>query len=137
MNTDKLSGRELKNKIFDLLSQKNFKKSLKEICRLPARQVVNPLFSFLFSLDENLKWRSITAFGEVANRLAESDLESARIIMRRLMWSIQLFWFHISGPTETFWNTKYYREGFYGVWADLLMPDPNWSHMPPHFFRPF
>jgi hypothetical protein len=88
MNAEKLSGRELKNKIFDLLSQKDFKKGLEEICRLPARQAVNPLFSFLFSLDENLKWRSITAFGEVVARLAKCDLESARIIMRRLMWNL-------------------------------------------------
>ncbi len=88
MNKKKLSGRKLKNKIFQLLTQKDFNTGLEEICRLPARQAVNPLFSFLFNLDEIVKWRSITAFGAVVARLAEFDLESARIVMRRLMWNL-------------------------------------------------
>lgn len=88
MVKEKLSGKKLKKKILKFLTQQDFDKGLEEICRLPARQAVNPLFSFLFSLDENIKWRSIAAFGEVVARLAQSDLESARIIMRRLMWNL-------------------------------------------------
>ncbi len=88
MNPDKISGRDLKKKILKQLRKKDFEKSLEEICQLPARLVVNPLFSFLYSSDENIKWRSITVLGEVVSRLAERDLESARIVMRRLMWNL-------------------------------------------------
>lgn len=88
MNPDKLSGRSLKNKILKKLKNNDFEKSLEVICQWPARQVVNPLFSFLYSGDENIKWRSITALGKVVSHLAQRDLESARIIIRRLMWNL-------------------------------------------------
>jgi hypothetical protein len=126
MNTYKLSSRELKNKIFDLLSQKDYKKGLKEICRLPARQAVNPLFSFLFSLDENLKWRSITAFGEVVAPLAKCDMESARIIMRRLMWNLNGV-FNYSGfiypaRRKLFGTRSITERGFMGSGPTCLCP---------------
>ena len=55
---------------------------------LPARQVINPLFSFLVHSDEKLRWRAITAMGAVVENLARKDMESARVIVRRLMWSL-------------------------------------------------
>ncbi|MHC4424006.1 MAG: DVU0298 family protein [Planctomycetota bacterium] len=130
MNKEKLSGRELKNKIFDLLSQKDFKKGLKEICRLPARQVVNPLFSLLFSLDENLKWRSITAFGEVVARLAECDLESARIIMRRLMWNLNdesggIGWGSPEAMGEIMARSPRLAEEYSTILVSYIRPDGN------------
>lgn len=62
--------------------------SLEEIRLIPAKQVVNPLFSFFYNTDELVKWRAITAMGAVVSRLAHEDLESARVIMRRLMWNL-------------------------------------------------
>jgi hypothetical protein len=130
MNTDKLSSRELKNKIFDLLSQKDFKKGLKEICQLPARQAVNPLFSFLFSLDENLKWRSITAFGEAVARLAKCDLESARIIMRRLMWNLNdesggIGWGSPEAMGEIMARSPRLAEEYSTILVSYIRPDGN------------
>jgi hypothetical protein len=130
MNKEKLSGRELKNKIFDLLSHKDFKKGLKEICRLPARQVVNPLFSFLFSLDENLKWRSITAFGEVVARLAKCDLESARVIMRRLMWNLNdesggIGWGSPEAMGEIMARSPKLAEEYSTILVSYIRPDGN------------
>lgn len=55
---------------------------------MPARKVVNPLFSFFHHKDELIKWHAVTAMGAVVERLAEKDLESARIVMRRLMWNL-------------------------------------------------
>ena len=70
------------------LQTQDFKKGLYEISRLPPRQVVNPLFSFLCSIDEREKWRAITAMGKVISDLAGSDMESARVIMRRFIWQL-------------------------------------------------
>lgn len=83
-----MNTRKLKKKIIKLLSQKNFEEKLDEICQWPARQVVNPLFSLFYSTDERIKWRAVTAMGAVVSKLAESDTESARVIMRRLMWNL-------------------------------------------------
>ncbi len=88
MRKDNISGRQLKKKIQPLLLAENFKQGLAEIRRLPARKVVGPLFSYLYSLDEIVKWRAVTAMGKVVSDLAESDLESARVVMRRFIWNL-------------------------------------------------
>ena len=83
-----MNGRQLKKKILTLLNNDEFKESLEIICLMPARQAVNPLFSFLYHKDEWIKWRAVTAMGAVVARLAHEDLESSRIVMRRLIWNL-------------------------------------------------
>jgi hypothetical protein len=56
--------------------------------RIPIRKMVNPLFSFFCDADELVKWRAITLMGLLVSKLAQQEMESARVIMRRLMWSL-------------------------------------------------
>ncbi len=88
MTEEKISGRKLKKIIQDLLSAADTEHGFKEMSKFPARQVINPLISFLFSTDDKIKQRAVTAIGIVVSKLADKDIESARIIMRRLMWSL-------------------------------------------------
>ncbi len=83
-----MRGRGLKQTIRNLLNAHAFEASLREFCMLPARQAINPLFSFLVHSDEKLRWRAITAMGAIVENLAREDMEGARVIMRRLMWSL-------------------------------------------------
>ena len=86
MDTAKPRGRDLKGNVLALLQSDNFDQALHELLQLPTRQVINPLFSFLLHHDEQVKWRAVSAMGDVVANLAEKDMESARIVMRRLMW---------------------------------------------------
>ena len=88
MRKSETTGRRLKEKIRKLLLQPDIDSGLAQIGGMPARQAINPLFSFLCSLDELLKWRAVIAMGEVVDRLANANLESARVIMRRYMWQL-------------------------------------------------
>ena len=81
-------GRSLKKKLFDLLNRGVLDEALVEIGRLPPRQIINPLFSFIQSGNEKVKWGAVKVAGHVVSQLAESDLEAARVIMRRLMWNL-------------------------------------------------
>ncbi len=83
-----MSSRGLKQRVKDLLAADSFDAGLRELCMLQPRQVINPLFSFLVHSDEKLRWRAITAMGAVVENLARKDMEGARVIMRRLMWSL-------------------------------------------------
>ncbi|MGO9569416.1 MAG: DVU0298 family protein [Desulfomonilaceae bacterium] len=87
-HSEAMSGRGLKQTVLNLLKADAFDESIRELCMLPARQVINPLFSFLVHTDEKLRWRAITAMGAVVENLAREDMEGARVIMRRLMWSL-------------------------------------------------
>jgi hypothetical protein len=88
MPSDKRGARSLKGKVLELLQADTFLASLEEIKALPGRQVINPLFSFLLHQDQRVRWRAVAAMGAVIANLADSDMESARVIMRRLMWSL-------------------------------------------------
>jgi len=81
-------GRSLKKKLLDLLNQGDLDKALVEIGRLPPRQIINPLLSFIQSGNEKVKWGAVKAAGHAVRHLADSDLEAARVIMRRLMWNL-------------------------------------------------
>ena len=88
MKEAKIHGRQIKKKILQHLQQDPFDKELDEICRLPLKATVSPLFSFLCNIDELIKWRAVTALGKVVSDLAASDLESARVVMRRFIWNL-------------------------------------------------
>jgi HEAT repeat protein len=83
-----MRGRDLKQAVLNLLNANAFEASLPKLCMLPARQVINPLFSFLLHSDERLRWRAIAAMGAVVENLAREDMEGARVIVRRLLWSL-------------------------------------------------
>ena len=84
----KSHGRSAKKQHFDLLNQGDSDKALAEMGRLPPRQIINPLLSFIQSGNEKVKWGSVKAIGHVVGQLADRDLEAARVIMRRLMWTL-------------------------------------------------
>jgi len=84
----KPKGRALKAKIQHVLTSTSIVRALEEILKIPGRQAVNPLFSFLYHQDTQLKWAAVTAMGAVVAKLADADMEEARIIMRRLMWNL-------------------------------------------------
>jgi hypothetical protein len=83
-----LSRGDLKTRVERLLRGEDPDGAMAELSRLPAGKVVNVLFSFLYAGDGVLKMRAITAMGKVVSRLANQDMESARVILRRLMWNL-------------------------------------------------
>ncbi len=83
-----MGNREFKAHIRQLLERDDFEAVLDSLRQMPGRQVVNPLFSFLYSGDEKIRWRAVTAMGAVVCHLADSAMESARVVMRRFMWNL-------------------------------------------------
>ena len=88
MDASSLSGRQFKASLRESLLHETLDAALSEILQMPPRKVVNPLISFLCSSEPLLYWRSISAIGAVVAMTASHDLESARVIMRRLMWQL-------------------------------------------------
>ena len=84
----RVSRTRMKAQVRALLSAPDPEAAVRTLCNWPRQKVINALFSFLYSGDEPLKWRAVTAMGAVVARLADEDLESARVIIRRLMWNL-------------------------------------------------
>jgi hypothetical protein len=130
MSRHQTSRRQLKEKIRKLLLQKNFKSGLAEIGRMPARKAINPLFSFLCSLDELLKWRAVTAMGKIVGRLAEADMESARVIVRRHMWQLNdesggIGWGCPEAMGEIMARNENLAQEFWCIQISYIRPDGN------------
>jgi HEAT repeat protein len=80
--------RDLKKQVLALLQAPDWDEALQELLDLPPRRAVNPLFSFLLHEKEEIRWKAVRAMGAVVHNQAGADMEGARIVMRRLMWSL-------------------------------------------------
>lgn len=126
-----MGGRQLKKKVFELLNNTDFEKNILKISGFSARAVVNPLFSFFYNSDELIKWRAVTAMGVVVSNLADHDLESARVVMRRLIWNLNdesggIGW----GSPEAMGEIMARHEGlakeYHKVLLSYIMPEGNY-----------
>ena len=80
--------KKFKVEVLELLELNDFENNIQIIHKYEKRKLVNALFSFLCSTDKKIKSNAVTAMGEVVAKIAEIELESARIIMRRLMLNL-------------------------------------------------
>jgi len=126
-----MGGRQLKKEVFGLLSDKDFEKDILKISGFSARAVVNPLFSFFYNSDELIKWRAVTAMGLVVSNLADSDMESARVVMRRFIWNLNdesggIGW----GSPEAMGEIMARHEGlakeYHKILLSYILPDGNY-----------
>ncbi|HCC55299.1 MAG TPA: hypothetical protein DEQ20_10330 [Desulfobulbaceae bacterium] len=83
-----VSQRGIKQKILALLSQAELEEVLAALAGYPPEKLLNSLFSGICSASEKTKWNAVYAMGATVARLADQDLEAARIVMRRFMWSL-------------------------------------------------
>lgn len=81
-------GPSLKAELSKLFALGSLDETLAQLLQLPPRRAVNPLFSFLLSSNQIIRWKAVTAMGVVVANGAWNDLEWARIVMRRLIWSL-------------------------------------------------
>jgi len=81
-------GIKEKRRIGRLLQSSDLEAIIAELLRSPAPAVINPLIGALCSTNETARWHAITALGPILAKLADRDMEAARVIMRRFMWSL-------------------------------------------------
>lgn len=83
-----MSSRFIKKKVLRLLAERDVPEILSRLEELPAKDVIQTLFSAICRTEEDIRWHAIRAMGPTVARLADKDMEAARVIMRRLMWSL-------------------------------------------------
>jgi len=131
MKDQKLRGRQIKKKILQHLRHEPFEQALDELCHLPLKRTISPLFSFLCSTDERVKWRAVTALGKVVSDLAASDLESARVVMRRFIWNLNdesggIGWGCPESMAEVMAQNKGLAEEYGRILISYIQPEGNY-----------
>ena len=81
-------GIQEKRRIVKLLGSADIDAVIEKLRQLPAAKIINPLIGALCSTKMTVRWHAITALGPVVADLAEQNMEATRVVMRRLMWSL-------------------------------------------------
>jgi hypothetical protein len=123
--------RKLKATVRKLLEQNDFPEALAAIRSIPGRQAVNPLFSIFFSGNERVRWRAVTAMGVVVAQMADVNIESARVVMRRLMWNLNdesggIGWGSPEAMGEIAAMHRTLAEEFANIIISYINPDGNY-----------
>lgn len=83
-----MSTRKIKKQVLSLLTSSELEALLSNLEQYPAKAVINALFSGICCSEELVRWHAVSCMGVTVARLADEDFEEARIIMRRLLWSL-------------------------------------------------
>ncbi|WP_147820976.1 DVU0298 family protein [Salidesulfovibrio onnuriiensis] len=78
--------RRVKQEVREILADPDWKARLPELEQWDPGKLVAPLFSLRLDRDENVRWRTVVAFGLTGRRLADAGMEKARVLMRTFMW---------------------------------------------------
>ncbi len=81
-------SKQVKSEIYSKLEGSDFEAGQRAVLQYPARRVINTLISFYCHREAIIRWRAIEATGHVVAGHAMEDMESARVIMRRLTWML-------------------------------------------------
>ena len=133
-------NRKIKKEVLALLAGGDLAKSRQELAKYDEHGLVNPLFSALYRPEEMLRWHTVTVFGEVLARLADKDMEAARIIMRRYIWSLNdesggIGW----GAPEAMAEAMYHHDRLCDEYLHMLIsymrPDGPLEHQDGNFLE--
>jgi len=78
--------RSTKKQVREILAAADWRDRLAELDQYRPGDLVAPLLNLRLDKAEAVRWRSVTAFGLTADRLARASMEKARVLMRTLMW---------------------------------------------------
>ena len=130
-------SRILKRQIIEALDRDGADTVLAVLDNMSARQAITPLISAIYSQNPRIRWNAITALGKTIGRMAsEDDMEHARTIMRRLIWSLNdesggIGW----GAPETMAEAMVNHHGLYEEYVRILLSyireDGNFLEYPP------
>ena len=83
-----MNRRMVKKKVLQQLAQGNVETIVDEFAGDYSPALVNSLFSALCAPSEAVRWQAVVCFGKVVPLIAARDMEAARVIMRRFLWSL-------------------------------------------------
>lgn len=83
-----MSRRQLKKEVLEILHQSSLDEIFQNLGSYRDHRLLNPLFIALCHPVEKVRWHAVCSFGWLVPAMAEKDLETARIVMRRFLWSL-------------------------------------------------
>jgi len=119
----------------ELLEAEDWTSAMARLRENVGRQLATTLIRALYNKDLQKRWRAAEALGIVVAQMAQVDAESAREIMRRLLWSLNedsgsIGWGAPEAMAEVLRQSPQMRQEFLAVFMGHLEP-PRWQRMDP------
>lgn len=135
-----MSSRKIKQAVQDLLASEDLEHIEREIRQYKEKDLLNPLFSALSRPEELVRWHAVSAFGQVVPRLADQDMEAARIVMRRFLWSLNdesggIGWGAPEAMAEIMLHHDRLAEEYLHMLISYLRPDGPLEHQDGNFIE--
>lgn len=135
-----MSSRSIKKDVLALLAVTDLDRICTEMRQYVEKDLVNPLFSALPRPEERVRWHAITVFGQVVPRLADQDMEAARIVMRRFLWSLNdesggIGWGAPEAMAEIMLHHNPLAEEYLHMLLSYLHPDGPLDHQDGNFLE--
>lgn len=133
-------NRKIKKDVLAVLAGSDLETIRRELGNYEEHGLVNPLFSGLLRPEEMLRWHAVTLFGEVLSRLADKDLEAARIVMRRFLWSLNdesggIGWGAPEAMAESMYHHDRLCDEYIHMLISYMLPDGPLEHQDGNFLE--
>lgn len=83
-----MNRRQIKKLLLEILEKENLETIFRKITEFQDHLLLNLLFTALCNHRELVRWHAVCCFGRIVPAMAVKDPESARIVMRRMLWSL-------------------------------------------------
>ncbi|MBU0663655.1 MAG: hypothetical protein KJ990_03825 [Proteobacteria bacterium] len=135
-----MSSRRIKQDVLALLALTDLDRISTEMRLYAEKDLVNPLFSALSRPEEMVRWHAISIFGQVVPHLADQDMEAARIVMRRFLWSLNdesggIGWGAPEAMAEIMLHHDRLAEEYLHMLLSYLHPDGPLEHQDGNFLE--
>ncbi len=81
-------GKKIRHQVKEILTHPDRGTALGRLIQFPENQLKGHLFSHFYNPDALIRFRSVTAMGHLGYRLAQTHMERARDLMRRILWNL-------------------------------------------------
>jgi HEAT repeat protein len=117
-----MGTRAIKQHVLGVLKQDDLADIETELAQLEEKELINALFSGICHPDERVRWHAVSAMGRAVARLADQNMEEARIILRRMLWSLNdesggIGW----GAPESMAEIMCYHQGITDEYVHMLI----------------
>lgn len=135
-----MSARKIKQQVLELLGQEDLAEIERGLAALDVKEAVNALIAAICRSEERLRWHAVTAMGWMVARLADEEMEAARIIMRRLLWSLNeesggIGWGAPEAMAEIFCCHEGLAEEYIHMLLSYMRPDGDLPHQDGNFLE--
>ncbi|MDO8946131.1 MAG: HEAT repeat domain-containing protein [Desulfocapsaceae bacterium] len=135
-----MSSRRIKQEVLALLALTDLDRISTEMRQYAEKDLVNPLFSALSRPEELVRWHAVSIFGQVVPHLADQDMEAARIVMRRFLWSLNdesggIGWGAPEAMAEIMLHHHRLAEEYLHMLLSYLHPDGPLEHQDGNFLE--